>query len=168
MSGRPVTVYRLTIMYPEGSQEPGWRPARWRAQEATLPVRGSLLSRRKDRGFRKWVRDREFRWPAERRFLSSSSAYERARLLRSYGAEVAVERSLPVEWPDTCFTEDTETYHLEDEGAWLEFDASGLPRDLTPVLLITDARALEHPVSWAAAATGPGKTGPAGQAGRQP
>ena len=160
MSGRSLCVYRLIVMYPEGSDVPGWRPARWRAQEAALPVQGVWLSWKKDLAYRRWLRNRVFRWPAERRFLSGSSAYRRAALLRSYGAEVVVERSLPVQWPDTCFTADTGTYS-GSEGAWLEFDASGIPRDLTPVLLITDAKTSGGAcVTWAAAASGPGKAQP--------
>lgn len=87
---RPVRVYRLMVIYPEGSHEKGWRPACWSDPRflATLP-----------RAERRALARREFRWPRERRFMSSSSAYGRANLLTWYGAEVTVEASDPVTWP---------------------------------------------------------------------
>jgi hypothetical protein len=103
-------------MYPEGSDVPGWQPACW-----SDPAFTARLSRKARRGLRK----REFAWPRERMFLSSSSAYERAWLLRAYGAEVLVEASLPVQWAETPFTADTQI--CAASGAWPEFDASGIP-----------------------------------------
>jgi hypothetical protein len=109
-------VYRLVIMYPEGSDAPGWRPACW--SDPGYLARLSRKSRRK-------LTRHKFAWPRERVFLSSSSAYERAWVLRAYGAEVLVEASLPVQWPETVFTADTETYQASQD--WPEFDASGIP-----------------------------------------
>ena len=88
MSGRNVRVFRLEITYPEGSRLPGWVPERWESWLRSLPP----LQRRQ-------ARKAGFRWPRERMFLSSSSAYERAWLLRAFGAEVEVLRSDPVTWP---------------------------------------------------------------------
>lgn len=38
--------------------------------------------------------------PARRHFMSRSGAEDRARLLRSWGATVTIERSEPVTWPE--------------------------------------------------------------------
>jgi hypothetical protein len=90
---KQVRVYRLEVVYPEGSREPGWRPACWSQDSAFL---ASL-----DRKQRRELKHRQFRWPRERMFLSSSSAYGRANLLGWYGADAWVAGSLPVEWPNT-------------------------------------------------------------------
>ncbi len=105
-------------MYPEGSDVPGWQPACWSDPEFT-----ARLSRRARRRLRK--RKRVFAWPRERMFLSSSAADERAEMLRFYGAEVLVEASLPIQWPETAFTSDTQI--CAAAGDWPEFDASGIP-----------------------------------------
>ena len=84
-----VRVYQLEIVYPEGSHEKGWRPACW-----SDPRYLASLTRRE----RHDLARREFRWPRQRRFLSSSSAYARAGLLRWYGADVQVLASEPVTW----------------------------------------------------------------------
>ena len=84
-------VYKLDIVYPEGSHEPGWRPACWSDPE---------YLRTMDRKLRRELERREFKWPRERLFLSSSGAYGRAGLLRWYGAEVEVFASEPVTWPN--------------------------------------------------------------------
>jgi hypothetical protein len=85
---RIVYVYRLVIQYPEGSDRPGWKPACW----------GALLKSIKDRGRRRAVRERGFRWPRERLFLSADGAYSRMGLLMQFGAQVQVQRSEPVIW----------------------------------------------------------------------
>jgi hypothetical protein len=77
-------VYRLEIVYPEGSRVPGWEPYAWR-----------VMSRRQRRKL-----PPVFKWPRERQFLSSSGAYGRAALLRAFGAEVEVYASAPVTWPN--------------------------------------------------------------------
>jgi hypothetical protein len=94
VTARAVRVYRLDIIYPEGSREPGWEPAAWRAM--------SRSQRRKLPAV--------FAWPRERQFLSSSSAYERANLLGWYGADVEVQASDPVTWPNP---DDREAGHWE-------------------------------------------------------
>jgi len=83
-----VRVYRLVIAYPAGSDDPDWKPACW----------GALLRDIKDRGRRREVRARGFRWPRERMFLSPSAAYHRASLLTWFGAVVEVQASEPVTW----------------------------------------------------------------------
>jgi hypothetical protein len=85
-------VYQLDITYPEGSLEPGWRPACW-----TDPKYVATMPRKLRRRIPKMV----FQWPAERMFLSSSGAYGRAMLLHFYGAQVTVRRSNPVTWKDS-------------------------------------------------------------------
>lgn len=88
MTARDVRVYRLFVAYPEGSLEPGWVPRHW----------DEILAAIADRKRRRSVRQRGFRWPRERMFLSASSAYYRAALLRWFGAEVEVLASEPVTW----------------------------------------------------------------------
>jgi hypothetical protein len=101
---REAHVWYLEITYPAGSRAPGWRPASWSDSEFL-----ARLSRKARRQLRK----AEFRWPRERLFLSSSGAYDRAWLLRAYGAKVTVYRSFMVLWPGT------------DDGE-IEFDITGL------------------------------------------
>ncbi len=110
-------VYRLVICYPEGSQRPGWRPACW-----SDPETRARMPRKVRRAIDKTV----FRWPRERMFLSSSSAYERAWLLRFYGADVTVERSCAVTWPEYLPPDAMDGWLIHDE-IWPEFDASGIP-----------------------------------------
>jgi hypothetical protein len=86
-----VHVYRLEVTYPPGSRQPDWRPACWSDPE---------FLRRLSRRARRHHRRAGFRWPAERMFLSASGARQRAGLLRWYGADVEVFRSLPVEWAE--------------------------------------------------------------------
>lgn len=88
---RAQRVYKLTVVYPEGSHEPGWRPACWSDPEFLAKL---------DRKARRELAARAFRWPRERLFLSSSGAYGRANLLTWYGAEVQVIASDPVTWPN--------------------------------------------------------------------
>jgi hypothetical protein len=106
-----IRIYQLVIMYPEGSAAPGWRPAMWSDPD---------YLRRLSRKARRELGKAGFRWPRERRFLSASGAYDRAWLLRFYGAEVIVERSDPVEWPETVFTADSATWCWHDEMAEFE------------------------------------------------
>jgi hypothetical protein len=99
---RMAHVYYLEITYPPGSKAPGWKPEHW--DEAAYGLK--WRARRK-------VQRKGFRWPRERMFLSSSSAWGRAAYLSWCGARVQVHRSYPVQWP------------------WVpvdvEFDASGIP-----------------------------------------
>lgn len=115
---RPVHVYRLVIDYPEGSRQSGWRPAVWRYPPPDTP-----------RKIRRYIRRAEFRWPRERMFLSSSGAYQRAGLLRWYGASVEVERSLAVEWPGYLPPDCMDAMDGWTGDVWPEFDASGIPRE---------------------------------------
>jgi len=87
---RRAHVWRLDIKYPPGSQKPGWEPADWDPWPDGLAggfdADGAPLGA-------------VFRWPRRLRFLSASGAKKQADLFRKYGAEVTVERSAPVEWP---------------------------------------------------------------------
>jgi hypothetical protein len=76
-------VYRLNVTYPPGSLEPGWEPPGW-----TITGPNGYEDRP------------DFRWPRERLYLSRSGAKTGADLFRKYGAEVTIERSDPVTWPD--------------------------------------------------------------------
>jgi len=84
-------VWRLKVAYPEGSHEKGWRPAIWDDPE---------FLKRLPRDERRALKHREFRWPRERMFLSASGAWWRAAMLLSYGAEVDVQRSERIRWPE--------------------------------------------------------------------
>lgn len=79
-------VYRLHVTYPPGSDAPGWAPPAWTADLREEPDTGAVV-------------EVPFSWPAAHDYLSQSGANERAALLRIYGAEVVVKRSLPVQWP---------------------------------------------------------------------
>ncbi len=81
-------VYRLDITYPPGSQNgSGYRPYHWDSILQSLPRA------------RRWrARRTGFRWPRERLYLSSSSAYRQAGWLTFLGAAVTVRRSDPVTW----------------------------------------------------------------------
>ena len=72
---KPVRVYRLLVIWPLGSDQPGWEPSGWE-HDPHVP----------------------FVWPRVHDFLSRSGAEKRAELLRSYGCEVTVLRSKKVEW----------------------------------------------------------------------
>lgn len=86
---RKVFVYRLAVEYPPGSLVLGWAPAGWEpATGGYDPVSGEPYD------------EDEFRWPQVRPYLSASGAKRRAELLRKFGAEVTIRRSLPVEWPE--------------------------------------------------------------------
>jgi hypothetical protein len=84
MTARPVYVYRLDVVYPEGVD---WRnpPPAW---EPDTFVYGDGETA-----------DTTFHWPQIRQYLSARAAENRANLLRKYGATVTVVRSQPVEWP---------------------------------------------------------------------
>lgn len=88
MSPRAVYVYRLNVLYPPGSGEPGWVPAAW----------PQVLAAVRDRKRRSALRKRGFRWPRNRLYLSASGAYRRASLLEWLGASVEVQRSEEVTW----------------------------------------------------------------------
>jgi hypothetical protein len=94
---RAAYVYRLVITYPPGSREPGWLPAAYTDPDGPFSWR-----------LRRHLRRAGFRWPAERLFLSSSGAHNRAWRLRYYGAQVRVQRSDLVTWADDQFDEPPE------------------------------------------------------------
>lgn len=90
---RPVHIYRLDVLYPEGSRFDPEHPEdrRWDHWE---PPGGTW-----DPGYSADPEyDDRFRWPAERLYLSSSAAKRRAALFEKYGAKVTIERSEPVTW----------------------------------------------------------------------
>jgi hypothetical protein len=83
---RPVRVYRLSVLYPAGSETPGWEPEGWEPdfrQESETGARVEV----------------PFSWPVTRLYLSRNAAVERVALLVRYGAKVSLERSDPVQWP---------------------------------------------------------------------
>ncbi|HEY9367533.1 hypothetical protein [Streptomyces sp.] len=114
-------VYRLDITYPDGHDKPGWRPTNWHdkhdlneaswitgeVKPCTVYDNGSCDWEKArehngpyDEGGSEYVRpDNTFKWPAERLFLGSASAYRRTKRLRELGATVTVRRSKPVTWP---------------------------------------------------------------------
>jgi hypothetical protein len=75
---RKVYLYRLRVTLPPEAAEPGWEPQAWLDDD----YRG------------------DFRWPETRLYLSGGWARRRANLFRKYGAQVTIERSAPVTWPD--------------------------------------------------------------------
>lgn len=77
-------VYRLDVIYPEGSDDPDWAPEGWVEWQAPYSP----------------DEDGSFFWPRVRPYLSRSGAEARAALLRKYGATVTVVQSNPVTWPD--------------------------------------------------------------------
>lgn len=85
-------LYRLDVTYPPGSDEPDWAPSGWGADE-------SHWEQEADTGAAGVA---PFVWPRARTYMSRAAALRRAALLESYGATVAVCRSLPVVWPDTA------------------------------------------------------------------
>lgn len=78
-------VFRVHVLqYPAGSREPGWHP-------------GGDWSLTTD--FTRVLGCRRFAWPSTRRtFINGDRARAHARLLESFGAQVEVQRSRPVEW----------------------------------------------------------------------
>jgi hypothetical protein len=92
MAERKAHVYRLNVTLPPEAADPSWEPRAWLEEMAPYPEEGRN------------VEGDEFRWPRQRRFLSESGAKKQAGLLRKYGAEVTIERSAPVEWPQEAAT----------------------------------------------------------------
>ena len=78
---RQVYVWRLVVTLPEGSDEPGWEPEEWDGYK-----------------YGDESPDRRFVWPRRRLYLNGAAAGQRAALLRSWGAEVVMERSAAVTW----------------------------------------------------------------------
>jgi hypothetical protein len=84
---RLIRVYRLEITYPPGALEPGWEPPGW---DLDIDGYGGPDD------------DYSFHWPQNRLCLSPSTAQRRARLFRSFGAEVTIVPSGPVTWPEAA------------------------------------------------------------------
>ena len=78
-------VYRLDVTLPDGSDEPGWHPDGWVAQEWD-DADGHYVQ--------------EFKWPRKRQCLSLTTANRWAQQLRSWGATVRICRSEPVVWTE--------------------------------------------------------------------
>lgn len=72
------------VSYPEGSDKPGWAPANWDHGGFT-DYDGEPI---------------EFSWPRRRNYFSAPGAHARAALFRKYGAEVVVDVSEPIVWPE--------------------------------------------------------------------
>jgi hypothetical protein len=85
--GRKTHVYRLNVTLPPEASDPSWEPDAWLDELPPYPEEGRN------------VEGDGFRWPRQRRFLSQSGVSKQAALFRKYGAEVTIERSAPVEWP---------------------------------------------------------------------
>jgi hypothetical protein len=82
-------LYRVRVIkYPEGGEEYGWEPENW---EPPWEPNGDPN-----------VPEPVFSWPHQRQYLSRSNALRRADLFRKYGAEVVVERSDKITWPEVA------------------------------------------------------------------
>jgi hypothetical protein len=80
-------IYRVVVdSYPEGSDEPGWRPANWEPFVTRGPEGDEM---------------QEFSWPPRKNYFSYRSAYDRMLLFERYGASAHVEISDPVTWSET-------------------------------------------------------------------
>lgn len=87
-------VYKLDVVYPEGSDAPGWQPAEnYEERWGTDPETGG-------------AEVFPFEWPRPRRCLSYSTAKRWATQLTKWGCKVEIVRSQPVAWDET--TSDTE------------------------------------------------------------
>lgn len=96
---RPSYLYRARVVkYPEGSHDEAgqpvwdWEPPGWETSPYKLPP----LNGDPEDG------DWEFHWPRQREFKSRSSALRRKALLESFGAEVVIERSSRITWPEVA------------------------------------------------------------------
>lgn len=85
MAERRVYVYRLDVVYPEGSDAPDWEPEGWEPMWGTEPETGA-------------PERQVFRWPASRHCLTLGTAQRWATRLRNWGCKVEIERSEPVAW----------------------------------------------------------------------
>lgn len=83
---RATYLYRVRVIkYPEGSEVYGWAPENWEPYiDGADPFADEAV----------------FSWPNQRQYLSKKNADGRAELFRKYGAEVVVERSDPITWPE--------------------------------------------------------------------
>jgi hypothetical protein len=92
---RKVYVYRLTVEYPPGSLRHGWEPDDWDpwpdGTAGGYDADGAPLGAK-------------FCWPVNRLCFTRSTAKRRAGLFEKYGAQVTIERSDPVTWPEAART----------------------------------------------------------------
>lgn len=105
MADRKTFLYRLVVVYPEGSKgaphfrtAPGWEPDGWDDLAfAEIEARYGKLSLE---AAREWECP-PFTWPLlPSAYRSRSGAAGMAKRLESYGATVTVVRSEPVVWPE--------------------------------------------------------------------
>lgn len=105
-------VWQLEVEYPAEAYyehpfmgrvlDPTWRPAAWVADDEYVSRFGSEA----------------FVWPSVRRFyLSRSSAVRRANLLESYGAQVRLLRSQPLEFVERDYKHSGRPLRLVTGGA---------------------------------------------------
>lgn len=95
-------LYRVRITeYPEGSMEPIYYNDGSGEVDDWVPVRGWAPPGWKPEGnYVKLLGTTEFVWPTTRTlYRSRSGAHKRARLLESFGASAAIERSNRLVWP---------------------------------------------------------------------
>lgn len=138
---KQVRVYRLLVVYPEGSDKPGWTPACWNMLLADMPPK-----------LRRSARARGFRWPRERMFLSAGAASHRAFLLQWFGAQAEVQASEPVTWWEDTDAADWTPDDADDELlGWLdeaaEFALGPSPESLERGPEPLDAAPLDRPLS---------------------
>lgn len=150
MAERASYLYRLVVALPEGSEEAGWEPETW--EEVC-----------EDRG---WIDPDHhsgalppFAWPRRRLYLSPSAAEARAKLLRTYGAVVTIERSNAVTWgavqskPTTLTRESalaTAIDWAEGRRSWVNLGSPHAGGPYTPdVIAVMDAQEV---VKWSALA----------------
>ena len=84
---RATYLYRLIVTLPPEAADPEWEPQAW-LDEPVPPVQYAEGD------------DARFSWPSNQHYLSATNAKRRADLFRKYGAEVTIERSAPVTWPE--------------------------------------------------------------------
>lgn len=94
MTERPTYVYKLHVLYPEGSDKAGWEPPGWEPE-----VHGTDGE---------WI---GFQWPRNKLYLSRTGAVKRAALLERFGAKVTIERSYPVRFGGPDPMEALQTMH---------------------------------------------------------
>lgn len=95
---RPAYVYRLDVVWPEGT-----------------PRVGCDLSEPYSTCESCYTLDRTGGWPRWRRYLSAVNAGRRAARLRHLGAQVTVQRSRPIEFPEPLTPVDTGAVDDDDD-----------------------------------------------------
>lgn len=93
MKRRTMHLYRLDVIYPEGSDDPSW-----------VPDEDEWVALCEERGYTEYWGD-AFRypewpgWPTPRIYRTRHGAEKRAHYLERFGAKVTIHKSLPVQWP---------------------------------------------------------------------